>query len=105
MKADADSQQSSRTREGDETAGHSMNVWLLLIGVAIMLVGSTFPILFTDASGKADHGIAMALFWSMAAGIVRGVGFVPDYFIFRWLFSGWSCISALLVVLLLRFCK
>lgn len=74
----------------------------LFAALAIMLIGSVYPLLFTDAQGKADHALAMALFWSMSAGLVRGVGFVPRWALWRWLFSGWACIAALLLAAWLR---
>ncbi|MDO9251224.1 cyd operon YbgE family protein [Hydrogenophaga sp.] len=74
----------------------------LLAALAIMLVGSIYPLLFADASGKADHSLAMALFWAMSAGLVRGVGFVPRWFGWRWLFSGWACAAGLLLATWLR---
>ena len=46
----------------------------LLVALLIMVVGSVYPLLFADAQGRADHGLAMALFWAMSAGLVRGVG-------------------------------
>ena len=74
----------------------------LLVALAIMLVGSVYPLLFADAAGKADHGLAMALFWAMSAGLVRGVGFVPRWLLWRWLFSGWACCAGLLLAAWLR---
>ncbi|UCU93957.1 cyd operon YbgE family protein [Hydrogenophaga taeniospiralis] len=74
----------------------------LLAALAIMLVGSIYPLLFADASGQADHGLAMALFWAMSAGLVRGVGFVPRWVGWRWLFSGWACAAGLLLAAWLR---
>ncbi len=74
----------------------------LLAALAIMLVGSIYPLLFADAAGKADHGLAMALFWAMSAGLVRGVGFVPRFGVWRWLFSGWACAAGLLLAAWLR---
>ncbi len=67
----------------------------LLVALVIMLVGSIYPLLFADAAGKADHGLALALFWAMSAGLVRGVGFVPRRRVWRWLLSGWACAAAL----------
>ncbi len=67
----------------------------LAVALLIMVVGSIYPLLFTNAQGKADHGLAMALFWAMSAGLVRGVGFVPHWWLWRWLFSGWALILAL----------
>ncbi|MDO9113503.1 MAG: cyd operon YbgE family protein [Polaromonas sp.] len=75
----------------------------LITAVAIMLTGSVYPLLFAGPDGKADHGLAMALFWAMSAGLVRGVGFVPRARLWRLLFSGWSCVVALLLAGWLRF--
>jgi len=74
----------------------------LMVALAIMLVGSVYPLLFAGADGRADHGLAMALFWAMSAGLVRGVGFVPRRWLWRWLFSGWSVALALLLAGALR---
>lgn len=72
------------------------------VALAIMVAGSVYPILFADAKGQADHGLAMALFWAMSAGFVRGVGYIPVARVWRWLFSGWACALALLLAAWLR---
>ncbi len=69
----------------------------LAVGLLIMVGGTLYPPLMADASGRADHNLAMALFWAMSAGFVRGVGFVPRRRAWRALFSGWSCAAALLL--------
>jgi predicted membrane protein len=74
----------------------------LLAGLVLMGVGSVYPLLFTNATGQADHGLATALFWAMSAGLVRGVGFVPRLALWRWLFSGWACAVGLLLASWLR---
>jgi predicted membrane protein len=74
----------------------------LMAALLLMLVGSIYPLLFTDASGKADHGLAMAIFWAMSSGLVRGVGFVPRLLLWRWSFSGWACLAGLALAALLR---
>ncbi len=74
----------------------------LAVALIIMVVGSVYPLLFADAHGRADHGLAMALFWAMSAGLVRGVGFVPRHWAWRGLFSGWSCALALGLAALMR---
>jgi predicted membrane protein len=53
--------------------------------------------------GKADHGLAMALFTAMSVAFVRGVGFVPRARVWRWLFSGWTCFVALALAGWLKF--
>ena len=77
----------------------------LLLGVALMLAGSVYPPLMTDAQGRADHGLAMLLLWAMCAGLVRGVGFVPRFWLWRGLFSGWSSLLALLAFAWLKFLR
>lgn len=81
----------------------SISVLLLIVGIGIMVVGSVYPIVFTNASGEADHGIATALFWAMAAALVRGVGFIPRHVIFRWMFSGVMCFICIGIALAVRF--
>lgn len=71
----------------------------LVVALAIMVAGTLYPPLMADATGRADHGLAFALFWAMSSGFVRGVGFVPRARVWRWLFSGWSCALALIAAL------
>jgi predicted membrane protein len=74
----------------------------LLIALSIMLVGTIYPPVMMRADGTAHHALALALFWAMSAGLVRGVGFVPRAWVWRLLFSGWSCLAALLLAAGLR---
>lgn len=74
----------------------------LAVAVAIMLGGSIYPLLFARADGSIDHALAMAMFWAMSTGFVRGVGFVPRHRVWRVLFSGWSCLAALCLAAWLR---
>ena len=82
--------------------GAAIHLPCLLAAIAIMLAGSINPLLFTGADGKASHGLAMALFWAMSAGFVRGVGFVPRARLWRLLFSGGACLAGLLLAAALR---
>ena len=79
-----------------------MHLPSLAAALLIMIAGTLYPPLMADAAGKADHGLAMALFWAMSAGFVRGVGFVPRLWVWRALFSGWSCAAALLLAAVLK---
>jgi predicted membrane protein len=76
-------------------AAPRMQLPALAVALAIMVGGTLYPPLMADAAGRADHNLAMALFWAMSAGFVRGVGFVPRLWVWRWLFSGWACAGAL----------
>lgn len=74
----------------------------LMAALVIMLLGTLYPPLMADGAGKADHYLAMTLFWAMSAGFVRGVGFVPRLWAWRAIFSGWSCAAALLLAVVLK---
>ena len=74
----------------------------LAVALIIMVGGTVYPPLMADAAGSADHALAMALFWAMSAGFIRGVGFVPRWRVWRWLFSGWSCAAALSLAVVLK---
>lgn len=75
----------------------------LLVAIVLMLLGSIAPIYLADAQGQASHGLATLVFWAMSAGFVRGVGFIPQARLWRWLLSGRACGFALISALLLRF--
>ncbi|MFM2121372.1 MAG: hypothetical protein RL722_2840 [Pseudomonadota bacterium] len=79
-----------------------MHLPSLAVGLVIMLGGTAWPWLMARSGGQADHGLALLLFWAMSAGFVRGVGFVPQRRVWRWLFSGWACALALAAAGLLR---
>ena len=74
----------------------------LIVALVIMLGGSIYPLVFARANGTVDHGLAIALFCAMSAGFVHGVGFVPRHWLWRRLFSGWSCSLGLIVAAWLR---
>lgn len=72
-----------------------MHLPSLTVGLVIMVGGTVYPLLMTNAADRADHRLAMLLFLAMSAGFVRGVGFVPRAVVWRWLFSGRACALAL----------
>ena len=90
-------------RVADAPAPSRLHPLSLLIAVAIMLVCTLYPPLMAAPDGKADHGLAMALFTAMSVAFVRGVGFVPRARVWRWLFSGWTCFAALALAGWLKF--
>lgn len=79
-----------------------MHLPSLTVALIIMVGGTLYPPLMADATGHADHRLAMALFWAMSAGFVRGVGFVPRHVLWRVLFSGWACNAGLAAAGLLK---
>lgn len=82
-------------RAPSSSAPSRIHVPCLAVAVAIMLACTLYPPMMTDAGGKADHGLATALFMAMSAGFVRGVGFIPRTRAWRWVFSAWTCLAAL----------
>lgn len=85
----------SGSRRAAAPASATMHLPSLAAGLLIMGVGTLYPPLMADAAGKADHALATLLFWAMSAGFVRGLGFVPQWPLWRWLFSSWACAAAL----------
>lgn len=79
-----------------------MHLPSLAAALLIMVAGTLYPPLMADAAGKAEHGLAMALFWAMSAGFVRGVGFLPQRPVWLVLFSGWSCTAALALAVAMK---
>ena len=88
------------------SCGTGVKVPPLLGAIAIKLGITVWPAALFGPQGGADHWAAMALFWAMAAGIVRGVGFVPRRLAWRLLFSGAACLfgigHAILRITLMR---
>ncbi len=68
------------TRVADASASSRLHPLSLLIAIAIMLVCTLYPPLMAAPDGKADHGLATAMFVAMSVAFVRGVGFVPRAF-------------------------
>ncbi len=91
------------SRAADAAPSSSLRPLSLLIAIAIMLVCTLYPPLMVASDGKADHGLAAALFAAMSVAFVRGVGFVPRARVWRWLFSGWTCFAALVLAGVLKF--
>lgn len=78
-----------------ELAASELHLPSLAVGLIVMVVGTLYPLVMTNAAGHADHLLALMLFWAMSAGFVRGLGFVPRTVAWRYLFSGWACSAAL----------
>lgn len=71
---------------------HTETAWLpLMIGVGLTIVLTLYPFILAKRSGDAGHAAAMLAFWSMSAGYIRGVGFIPSHRIWRVLFSSGAC--------------
>lgn len=78
--------------------------WPCLITALVIMFGITlYPPLLANATGKADHGLAILLMLSMSAGFVRGVGFIPRSGALQLLFSSWACFSMLALSIFLLF--
>ena len=67
----------------------------LIIAIALTLLLTIYPPILTTPAGKADHAAATLALWSMSAGFIRGVGFVPRNRVLRALFSTGACLVCL----------
>jgi len=72
----------------------------LLTAIALIALLTVYPHIATDNAGAADHLTAMLLLWSMSAGLVRGVGFVPLHVAPRLMLSSAACFIALVLAVL-----
>lgn len=66
----------------------------LCIAITITLTVIIYPHILSQ-SGHPNHLAAMLLFWTMSAGYIYGVGYVPKRRLFRWLFGFTACWIAL----------
>ena len=85
-----------------EASASSLRPLSLAVALVIMIGGSVYPFMFAGQRGGVDHAFASAIFWAMSAGLVHAVGFKPTFVLWRWLFSGWACLGALLLAAGLR---
>jgi len=92
----------SAQADGDRSGHARLHLACLVTALALMLGGTFYPQAMANAAGQADHRIATLMFWSMSAGFVRGVGFVPRFWLWRVLFSGWACALTLGLAAALR---
>ncbi len=65
------------------------------IAIALTLLLTIYPPILTTPEGKADHAAATLALWSMSAGFIRGVGFVPRNRLLRIVFSTAACLVCL----------
>lgn len=75
----------------------------LLLSLGICLLITICPLILTDLNGKANHSVAGILFWGMSAGFVRGIGYIPQFWLFRQLLSQQACYLACTIVLYLLY--
>lgn len=83
-------------------SGAAASALALLTAIAIALGVTIYPPALVGRQGEVNHLMVMTLFWAMSAGFVRGVGFIPQHRVARWLLSGWACGGALALFLLQR---
>jgi cyd operon protein YbgE len=64
----------------------------LLLAAPLALVLLIHPAAMLDGQGGYSHPQLMLVMWGISAGFVHGVGFVPQWWGWRWLFHpliGW----------------
>jgi predicted membrane protein len=65
-----------------------------------MVILSIYPNVLVNQHGGVDKISTYLLFWAMASGFIRGVGFVPQSRFFAVLFSGTACFITLFASLI-----
>ena len=64
----------------------ALSFLLALPLAAILLV---YPSLMLDANGHYNHSQLMLVMIGISGGFIYGVGFVPNFWLWKWLFSPW----------------
>lgn len=72
----------------------------MAIALSIMLgIVAYPPFLINIVTDKPDHMAAMFMYWSMSAGFIRGIGFIPKNKTLSWLFGHTACFVCLLLAI------
>lgn len=79
----------------DRVRGPGIAPLALAGGLGLMLLITAYPRVLATPDGRADHLAATLACWAMAAGLTRGVGYVPVHAVPRWLLGGAACALAL----------
>ncbi|MDR2249283.1 cyd operon YbgE family protein [Acinetobacter sp.] len=61
--------------------------FLLALPLAAILL--VHPSLMLDANGHYNHSQLMLVMVGISGGFIYGVGFVPHFWLWKWLFSPW----------------
>ena len=85
----------SPDKAAETAAEPGVSMLPLGIAIALTLLLTIYPPILTTPAGKADHAAATLALWSMSAGFIRGVGFVPRNRLLRVLFSTTACLVCL----------
>ena len=64
---------------------------LLIIAIAIMLLLVAYPPVVIGTQGRVQYVPLLLILWSMSAGFVRGIGFIPHQVLLRLLLSKMAC--------------
>lgn len=63
--------------------------FMLAIGLSGLVLA--YPKVFApDGIQSVNHGLLNLMMLGIAAGFVHGVGFVPRYWLWKWLFGPWA---------------
>ena len=61
--------------------------FLLALPLAVILL--VHPSLMLDAQGNYNHSLLMLVMIGISGGFIHGVGFIPKFWLWKWLFSPW----------------
>ncbi len=60
-----------------------------LLAAPLALILLIHPALMLDANGHYSHNAMMLIMLGISGGFIYGVGFVPQFWLWKWLFSPW----------------
>lgn len=64
-----------------------MVVMSFLLALPLAAVLMIHPAMMLDAQGHYSHGMLMLIMLGISGGFIHGVGFVPQFIVWKWLFS------------------
>lgn len=75
---------------GQEKHPYTM-VMIISFIMALPLAGVLMlhPGLMLDANGHYSHSALMVVMLGISGGFIHGIGFIPRFWLWKWLFSAW----------------
>lgn len=60
-----------------------------LLALPLTAVLLLHPAMMLDANGEYSHSALMMIMMGISGGFIYGVGFLPRFWLWKWLFSPW----------------
>ncbi|MPW43099.1 cytochrome bd biosynthesis protein [Acinetobacter guerrae] len=89
-------------RSKTQTIAMVISFLLALPLAAVLLV---HPAMMLDANGHYNHSVLMLVMLGISGGFIHGVGYIPQFWLWKWLFSPYIAWPLMLIGYYLWFVK